>query len=115
MVRKKTCPTTNYMQTENVVSQSIRHRFLVTETKAEVVVQKMKQTGIKVRKRSVEPTITKYGLNIKLNTFRPKDLEQKIDRHYTIEWKRIVSVNSVFVEHSVREMLAEKCDKKPIF
>jgi len=65
LIPKKTGPKTNYVRTENVVTQIIRHRFLDPEAKAEVVAQKMRQTGIKVSQRSVERTITEYGLQKK--------------------------------------------------
>lgn len=65
LIPKKTGPKTNYFRTENVVTQIIRHRFLDPEAKAEVVAQKMRQTGIKVSQRSVERTITEYGLQKK--------------------------------------------------
>lgn len=65
LIPKKTGPKTNYVRTENVVTQIIRHRFLDPEAKAEVVAQKMRQTGFKVSQRSVERTITEYGLQKK--------------------------------------------------
>lgn len=65
LIPKKTGPKTNYVRTENVVTQIIRHRFLDPEAKAEVIAQKMRQTGIKVSQRSVERTITEYGLQKK--------------------------------------------------
>jgi transposase len=65
LIPKKTGPKTNYIRTDNVVSQIIRHRFLDLEAKAEVIAQKMQQTGIKVSQRSVERTITEHGLQKK--------------------------------------------------
>jgi transposase len=65
LIPKKTGPKSNYVRTENVVSQIIRHRFLDPEAKAEVIAQKMRQTGIKVSQRTVERTITEYGLQKK--------------------------------------------------
>lgn len=62
---KKTGPKGNYVRTEKVVKEIIRHKFLDPEAKAEVVAQKMRQTGIKVSTRSVERTITDYGLQKK--------------------------------------------------
>jgi hypothetical protein len=65
LIPKKTGPKTNYVRTENVVSQIIRHRFLDPEANSEVITQKMRQTGIKVSQRTVERTITEYGLQKK--------------------------------------------------
>lgn len=68
----------------------------------------MRQTVIKVSQRTVERTITEYGLQKKLYKFRPKDKKQKVEAHYTKETKKTVSVNSLSVERQVRQMLAEK-------
>lgn len=65
LIPKKTGPKSNYVRTENVMTQIIRHRFLDPEAKAEVIAQKMRQTGFKVSQRSVERTITEYGLQKK--------------------------------------------------
>jgi transposase len=65
LIPKKTGPKANYIRTENVVSQIIRHRFLDPEAKSEVIAQKLRQTGMKVSQRTVERTITEYGLQKK--------------------------------------------------
>lgn len=65
LIPKKTGPKSNYVRTEGVVTQIIRHRFLDPDAKAEVIAQKMRQTGIKVSQRTVERTITEYGLQKK--------------------------------------------------
>jgi arginine repressor len=48
-----------------VVTQIIRHRFLDPEASSDVIAQKLRQTGIKVSQRTVERTITEYGLQKK--------------------------------------------------
>jgi transposase len=58
-------PKTNYVRTENVVTQVIRHRFLDPDANCAVIAQKMKQTGIKVSQRSVERIINEHGLQKK--------------------------------------------------
>lgn len=65
LIPKKTGPKTNYVRTENVQSQIIRHRFLDPDANAEVIAQKLRQTGIKVSQRTVERTITEHGLQKK--------------------------------------------------
>ena len=65
LLPKKTGPKSNYVRTEDVVTQIIRHRFLDPNAKAEVIAQKMQQTGIRVSQRTVERTITEYGLQKK--------------------------------------------------
>lgn len=61
-------PKKNYVRTESVVNQIIRHRFLDPAASAEVIAQKLQQTGIKISKRSVEMTITEQGLQKKIST-----------------------------------------------
>jgi len=65
LIPKKTGPKTNYVRTDSVVAQIIRHRFLDPDAKAEVIAQKLKQTGVRVSQRTVERTITEYGLQKK--------------------------------------------------
>lgn len=65
LVAKKTGPQKNYVRTDSVVAQIIRHRFLDPDAKAEVIAQKLKQTGVQVSQRTVERTITEYGLQKK--------------------------------------------------
>lgn len=62
---KKQGPKKNYVRTENVVTQVIRHRFLDMDANAAVIAQKMKQSGIQVSQRSVERIISEHGLQKK--------------------------------------------------
>ena len=54
------------VRTREAVNQTIRLRFLDPFASAGVISQKLKQIGYKVSKRSVERTITDYGLQKKL-------------------------------------------------
>lgn len=54
------------VRTKEVVNQIIRLRFLDPFSGADVIAQKLSQTGHKVSVRSVERTITEYGLQKKL-------------------------------------------------
>jgi len=58
-------PKTHYRRTDEVVRQVIRHRFLDPEASAQVIGQKLRQTGQPVSTRSVERVITDYGLQKK--------------------------------------------------
>jgi len=60
------------VRSKDVVNQIIRLRFLDPLSSAEVITQKMKQTGYKVSVRSVERTITEFGLQKKLIASIPK-------------------------------------------
>ena len=65
---KKRGPKGKSVRTETVINQIIRHRFLDPEASCEVIAQKLNQTGFRVSKRSVERTITEYGLQKKSST-----------------------------------------------
>lgn len=65
LMNKKTGPKTDYVRTDEVKKQIIRHRFLDPEASCEVITQKMRQSGIKISQRSVERTITEYCLQKK--------------------------------------------------
>lgn len=65
LVSKKKGPKVNYVRTEEVVTQVIRHRFLDPEATSAVIAQKMRQTGIKISQRSVERIISEHGLQKK--------------------------------------------------
>jgi len=68
LMSKKTGPKSDHVRTPQVVAQIIRHRFLDPDASAEVIGQKMRQAGISVSNRSVERTITEYGLQKKIST-----------------------------------------------
>jgi transposase len=53
------------VRTEEVVRQVIRHRFLDPEASADVIAQKLRQTGFAVSTRSVERIIEQIGLQKK--------------------------------------------------
>ena len=53
-------------RTDQAVNQIIRLRFLDPFSSAEVIAQKLKQNGYNVSQRSVERTITEFGLQKKL-------------------------------------------------
>jgi len=53
------------VRTKDTVNQIIRLRFLDPFSSADVIAQKLSQIGHKVSKRSVERTITEYGLQKK--------------------------------------------------
>lgn len=66
LINKKRGSNTRPVRTKEVVNQIIRLRFLDPFSSAEVIAQKMNQNGYKVAIRSVERTITEYGLQKKL-------------------------------------------------
>jgi len=55
----------NTVRNEVIENQIIRHRFLDPEASAQVIAQKMNQSGYKISIRSVERTITEKGLQKK--------------------------------------------------
>src|SRR4029077_2723078 len=62
-------------RTQEVTRQVIRHRFLDPDATAEVIAQKIRQTGLKISTRSGERVIEKFGLQKKTSSlsFAPSD------------------------------------------
>lgn len=58
-------PKSNYRRTKEIEKKIIRHRFLDPDANCEVIAQKMNQTGDQISQRSVERTISEYGLEKK--------------------------------------------------
>ena len=65
LVEKKRGPKKNYVRTETINNQIIRYRFLDPKITSEVIAQRLKQTGYNVSIRSIERTITEFGLQKK--------------------------------------------------
>ena len=59
---QKRGPKSNYRRTAEVVRQVIRHRFLDPKASAEVIAQKLCQSGWTIGIRSVERVIEDFGL-----------------------------------------------------
>jgi len=72
LMSHKTGPNTNYVRTENAVTQVIRHRFLDPDASAAVIAQKMCQAGVAISQRSVERIIAENGLQKKTLSVSPK-------------------------------------------
>lgn len=69
LVDQKTGPKSNTVRTDKIEKQVIRLRFLNPKDSAAVIAQKLNQMGHTISQRSVERTITQYGLQKK--TFIP--------------------------------------------
>jgi len=65
LIDKPKGPKSNRIRTKRIINQIIRYRFLDPDDPPAVIAQKMRQSGIKISKRSVERTITAYGLQKK--------------------------------------------------
>jgi len=65
LIDKKTGSDKQPVRSKDVLNQIIRLRFLDPFSSAGVIAQKLNQMGMKVSKRSVERTITEYGLQKK--------------------------------------------------
>ena len=58
-------PKNKYRRTGELIRQVIRYRFLDPQASAEVITQKLRQTGFVISVRSVERVIADYGLQKK--------------------------------------------------
>lgn len=65
LIDQKRGPRERYVRKKQVDMQIIRMRFLDPMSGAAVIAQKLNQTGTKISQRSVERTITEYGLQKK--------------------------------------------------
>lgn len=65
LVDQKRGPKDRHARKRQVDMQIIRMRFLDPKSGANVITQKLNQSGIKISQRSVERTITEYGLQKK--------------------------------------------------
>ena len=71
LVPKKQGPKSQYVRTQDVVTQVISYRFLDSSLSAAVITQKLKQTNFNVSQRSVERIITEFGLQKKTLSASP--------------------------------------------
>jgi transposase len=58
-------PGRAYRCTQEAVRQALRHRFLDPEASAEVIAQKLSQSGLPISTRSVERIIERFGFQKK--------------------------------------------------
>jgi len=65
LVNRKTGPKRNYRRTPEASKLVIRARFLDPDASAEVIASKLRQDGYPIATRSVERTISEYGLQKK--------------------------------------------------
>lgn len=68
---RKRGPKTNYIRTDEVERQVIRHRFLDPDASVDIIAQKLRQAGFEISTRSVERVIEKYGLQKKTLSLPP--------------------------------------------
>jgi transposase len=69
---QKRGPKTHYRRTAEVVRQVIRHRFLDPEASAEVIAQKLSQSGWEISIRSVQRVLEEFGLQKKTLSVPPQ-------------------------------------------
>jgi transposase len=79
LINKKRGSEKQPVRTELVTNQIIRLRFLDPFSSAAVISQKLKQQGYEVSTRSVERTITEYGLQKKRMSLTPQK-KKKVKR-----------------------------------
>ncbi len=103
---QKRGPKTNYVRTDEVERQVIRHRFLDPDATADVIAQKLKQAVFGISTRSVARVIEKYGLQKKTRSL-PPGAESTPSQASRV---RIESVPSDprSLERGVRRCLADK-------
>jgi transposase len=73
LLSHKRGPKTNYRRTGELVRQVIRHRFLDPDASADVIAQKLRQTGFVISTRSVHRVIEDFGLQKKTLPVSPEN------------------------------------------
>lgn len=76
LIEKKRGRKNRHVRNNETLNQIIRLRFLDPFSSSDVIAQKLKQIGHSVSKRSVERTITEYGLQKKLIRLTPREREK---------------------------------------
>jgi transposase len=64
-------PKGNYVRSDELVRQVIRHRFLDPDATVDIITQKLRQAGFAVSVRSVVRVIEEYGLQKKTVSLPP--------------------------------------------
>jgi transposase len=72
LLGQKPGPKRNYVRTDEVVRQIIRHRFLDPDATLDILAQKLRQAGFSVSTRSVVRVIEEYGLQKKTLSLPPQ-------------------------------------------
>jgi transposase len=72
LLPQKRGPKSNYVRTDEVERQVIRHRFLDPDASVDVIAQKLRQAGFLISTRSVERVVEKYGLQKKTLPLPPQ-------------------------------------------
>lgn len=65
LINQKRGPKTQYRRTDQVKQQVVRYRFLDPEASAQVLAQRLRQTGFAIATRSVERILAEFGLQKK--------------------------------------------------
>lgn len=76
LIEKKRGRKNRHVRNNETLNQIIRLRFLDPLSSSDVIAQKLKQIGHSVSTRSVERTITEYGLQKKRIRLTPKKREK---------------------------------------
>jgi transposase len=64
-------PKGNYVRTDELVRQVIRHRFLDPDATVDIIAQKLRQAGFVISVRSIVRVIEEYGLQKKTVSLPP--------------------------------------------
>ena len=105
---RKPGPKRNYVRTDEVVRQVIRHRFLDPDATIDVIAQKLRQAGFPVSTRSVVRIIEEYGLQKKkLDRYRPNP-EPPLETQTTKARIKPMQCDPRSIEYGVRQFLADK-------
>lgn len=94
-------------RTPDVNREIVRHRFLDPDASAEVIAQKIRQTGLDISTRSVTRVLDDFGLQKKLFAYRPNGPET-VEAHASKKQRQQRPSDPKAIEMGVRQALADK-------
>ncbi len=107
LLSRKPGPQASSRRTPDVIREVIRHRFLDPTASAEVIAQKVRQSGSAIATRSVSRVFQQYGLQKKLFAYRPKE-PLTIDAFASKQTRRERPADPPSIEIAARQSLADK-------
>jgi len=106
LASKKRGPKRHDRRTQEVTRQGMRHRFLDPDATAEVLAQKIRQTGLQLSTRSVERVLEDLGLQKKLHRSPPHP-EPPVETQRTKKRTTSEPCDPTSLERGVRQLLAD--------
>ena len=107
LLSNKPGPRAPSRRTPPVTREVVRHRFLDPDASADVIAQKIRQTGLTISTRSVSRVLADFGLQKKLIAYRPTG-PVTVEAHASTQTRQQRPCDPRSIEDGVRQTLADK-------